>query len=277
MSGGGNDFVAFDNRGGWFPKDDPELVRAICARGLGVGADAVLLLEEPMEGRTTAPSSDAPHPRFRMLYYNADGSEASMCGNGALCIARLALELGMGGEGWVAFQTGAGTYRAKLDPASPERVWLSMRDPHSLVPRIPDIEARGYTHVGFIDTGTPHLVVLVPDVRQVDVEREGAALRGNALFKPEGLNVNFVAVLNPHELDIRTYERGVEAETLSCGTGGAAAAMLGHLWGLTASPVTVHPPSGCDLRVAFDRTDAGFARLELEGDARIVFSAKLSA
>jgi diaminopimelate epimerase len=266
MSGGGNDFVVFDNRRAFFPKGRPAVVPALCARGLGVGADAILLLEPPAGGEAD----------FRMTYYNADGSEAPMCGNGALCIARFAQELGLSRNGRVAFETGSGLYRAELSAEHPSRVHLAMREPRAMRPSLPEIEARGYAHAGFADTGTPHLVVLVPDVSSVDVATQGPTLRRHALFEPEGLNVNFIAVLGRGELAIRTYERGVEAETLSCGTGATAAAILTHLWGLTEPPVVVHPPGGVDLGVRFERAPAGeITDVWLEGDARLVYRGTL--
>ncbi len=267
MSGGGNDFIVFDNRDGRFPKGEPDAVAALCARGTGVGADAVVLLE---------PSS-LDGADFRMTYYNADGSEAPMCGNGALCIARLAGELGLARGGTVAFETGSGLYRAQLSDQRPSRVRLSMRDPRDVRPSLPQIEALGYRRAGFADTGTRHLIVLVDDLAAVDVAGDGPALRWNALFQPVGVNVSFAAVRGPRELALRTYEKGVEAETLSCGTGATAAALLTHLWGLTEPPVTVHPPGGFELTVRFEREGERFVSVTLEGDARIVFRARLGA
>jgi diaminopimelate epimerase len=267
MSGGGNDFVVFDNRAGWFPKGRPEVVAALCARGLGVGADAVLLLEPARGG-------DAD---FRMTYYNADGSEAPMCGNGALCIARFAGELGLARNGAVDFETGAGDYHAELSAERPSRVRLLMREPRDVRASLAEIEALGYSHAGFADTGTPHLIVLVPDVARVDVAGKGAELRRHPLFQPRGTNVSFIGVLGRRELAIRTYEKGVEAETLSCGTGATAAAILTHLWGLTEPPVVVHPPGGFDLTSRFERAADRFTGVTLEGDARIVFEGRLPA
>lgn len=273
MSGGGNDFVVFDNRDLRF-RMEADAVAALCARGLGIGADAVLLLEPPASAGAD----------FRMVYYNADGSEAPMCGNGALCIARFARDIGAahgrepadGGPIEVFFDTGAGRYRAELFPDAPSRVRLSMRDPTAVEPSLPEIEERGYARAGFADTGTPHLVVLASDLQELDVTEQGAALRRHPPFQPEGLNVDFVEVLGRGELAIRTYERGVEAETLSCGTGAAAAAILTHLWGMTEAPILVRPRGGFDLRIGFERTTGGeLGRVTLEGDARVVFTGAL--
>jgi diaminopimelate epimerase len=269
MSGGGNDFVVFDNRAGWFPRGRPEIVAALCARGTGIGADAVLLLEPAGGGAD-----------FRMTYYNADGSEAAMCGNGALCIARLAGELGLARDGGVAFETGAGLYRAELSADEPSRVRLAMRDPRDVRPSLPEIEALGYARAGFANTGTRHLVVLVEELDRVDVATDGPRLRWHPLFQPAGANVSFAAVRGPGELALRTYEKGVEAETLSCGTGATAAAILTHLWGLTEPPVIVHPPGGFDLTVRFrprESAPGSFGDVTLEGDAQIVFEGRLRA
>ncbi len=273
MSGGGNDFVVFDNREGWFPKGLPAVVAALCARGSGVGADAVLLLEP-----ASAEGAD-----FRMIYYNADGSEAPMCGNGALCIARFADELGVAGDAGdsgtsvLHFETGAGLHLAALDRERRSRVRLSMRDPKDVRPSLGEIEALGYRRAGFADTGTRHLIVLVDDAASLAVAAAGAALRWHPLFQPAGVNVSFAALRGPREITLRTYEKGVEAETLSCGTGAAAAAILTHLWGLTESPVVVRPPGGLELTVRFERTGEGFGNVTLEGDARIVFRGRLGA
>jgi diaminopimelate epimerase len=269
MSGGGNDFVVFDDRARWFPTGRPAAVAALCARATGVGADAVLLLQEPS-------TADA---LFRMTYFNADGSEAPMCGNGALCIARFARERGLAAPGGdVVFETGAGLYRARLGGGGSPRVRLAMRDPGAIAPALPAIQALGYARAGFADTGTPHLVALVPDVAGVDVPGEGRRLREHEAFGPEGLNVDFVHVVDRRTLRLRTYERGVEAETLSCGTGATAAAILCFLWGLVEPPVRVRPPGGIDLEIGFQQTGpSAVGEVTLEGEARIAFSGELPA
>jgi diaminopimelate epimerase len=268
MSGGGNDFVVFDDRSRWFPLDSPAAVPALCARATGVGADAVLLLQPP---------ADPAAALFRMTYFNADGSAAPMCGNGALCIARFARERGLAGAGDdVVFETGAGLYRASVGGAGSARVRLAMRDPRRIVPSVPAIQAPGRSRAGLADTGTPHLVVLVPDVRDLDVAREGRGLREHDAFAPEGLNVDFVQVVDGRTLRLRTYERGVEAETLSCGTGATAGAILCFLWGLVEPPVLVRPPGGIDLRIGFRRTGpSSVGDVTLEGEARVTFSGTL--
>jgi diaminopimelate epimerase len=262
MSGGGNDFVVFDNRDGWFPKDRAlELVSRVCRRGLGVGVDAVLLLEKDAEAD------------IRMVYYNADGGEAPMCGNGALCIARYArMEEAVGAD--LRLATGSGTFRARVpNPERPE-VTLWLVPPQGLAVGHPDLEKPPYRRVGFVDTSTPHVVALVEDVESHDVIGEGRRLRHDRRWTPPGANANFVTVLDRRTIRMRTYERGVENETLSCGTGATASAILTALWGLTEPPVTVRTTGGIPLVVDFTRPVDREALPDdprLTGDARVIF------
>jgi diaminopimelate epimerase len=262
MSGGGNDFVVFDNRDGWFPKDrSQELVARICRRGLGVGVDAVLLLEEDAQAD------------IRMVYYNADGGEAPMCGNGALCIARYARMVGAVVDASLRLATGSGTFRARVPDPEGSEVTLWLVPPRDLQLRIPDHETPPYRRVGFVDTSTPHIVALVDDVESHDVIGEGKRFRGDPRWAP-GTNANFVTVLDRRTVRMRTYERGVEDETLSCGTGATASAILTALWGLTDPPVTVRTTGGIPLIVDFSGTaesEALPADPRLTGDARVVF------
>ncbi|HET9581646.1 MAG TPA: diaminopimelate epimerase [Gemmatimonadota bacterium] len=267
MSGGGNDFVVFDNRDGWFPKDRArELVARICRRGLGVGVDAVLLLEDDA-------AADA-----RMAYFNADGGEAPMCGNGALCIARYARLVGAVRDDTLRLATGSGTFHARVpDPAGTE-VTLWLVPPRDLALRYAELEKPPCRRVGFVDTSTPHVVVLVDDVESFDVRGEGPRFRRDPRWDPPGANANFVSVLDRHTVRMRTYERGVEDETLSCGTGATASAILTCLWGLTEPPVTVRTSGGFPLIVEFTRPpDAASlpADPRLTGDARVVFRGTL--
>ncbi|CAN5326575.1 MAG: diaminopimelate epimerase [Gemmatimonadetes bacterium] len=266
MSGGGNDFIVFDNRDRWFPRDGAvDLVARLCRSGLGVGADAVLLLEDD-------PGSD-----FRMVYYNADGGEAPMCGNGALCIARYARLEAIVPEESMRFATGSGLFHAHADPASPA-VTLWLVPPRDLTLRYVELEKPPYLRVGFLDTSTPHVVALVDDVGAHDVTGEGSRLRRDPRWDPPGTNVNFVATSGRHRLRMRTYERGVEAETLSCGTGATASAILTYLWGLTEPPVTVETTGGIPLTVDFappDDPDTLPADVRLTGEARVVYRGTL--
>ncbi|HUP01632.1 MAG TPA: diaminopimelate epimerase [Gemmatimonadota bacterium] len=268
MSGGGNDFVVFDNREGWFPREDAhERVARLCRRGLGVGADAVLLLEED------------PETDFRMVYYNADGGEAPMCGNGAMCIARYARLEGILDVESMRFTTGSGVFRARVaDPASPT-VTLWLVPPRDLRLRFHDLERPPYLRVGFVDTSTPHVVALVDDVEGHDVVGEGARFRREPRWDPPGTNVDFISTRGRQRIRMRTFERGVEAETLSCGTGATASAILTCLWGLTEPPVEVETTGGIPLTVEFTPpAHAGTlpADPRLTGEARVIYRGELA-
>ncbi|HYO45996.1 MAG TPA: diaminopimelate epimerase [Gemmatimonadota bacterium] len=266
MSGGGNDFVVFDDRGEWFPRDQAgPLVARLCRRGLGVGADAVVLL------------ACDPEADFRMVYYNADGGEAPMCGNAALCIARFARLVGAVSGEEMEFRTGSGPFRARVaEPDRPE-VTLWLVPPRDLTLDYPDLATGPYRRVGFLDTSTPHVVGLLESpaaVDSLDVAIEGPRLRRHHHWEPVGTNVNFVAVQDRSTLRMRTYEKGVEDETLSCGTGATASAILTHLWGLTEPPVTVLTSGGIPLVVDFlPSPDPSSLPTDprLTGDARIVY------
>lgn len=263
MSGGGNDFVLFDDRERWFPpRARDELVRRLCRRGLGVGADAVLLLQ------------DDPDADFRMVYYNADGGEAPMCGNGALCIARYARMVGAVDGPGLEFLTGSGRFRAEVPDPDHPAVTLRLAPPKDPTLRIPDLEEGPYRRIGFLDTSTPHVVALVDDVEDHPVREEGARFRRDPRWDPPGSNVNFVTVKAGNRLRMRTYERGVEDETLSCGTGAAASAILTHLWGMTEPPVIVDTTGGIPLTLDFAPSREPGALpgdLRLTGDARIIY------
>ncbi len=270
MSGGGNDFVVFDDRGRWFPEEGrTELIACLCRRGLGVGSDAVLLLQ------------DADDADFRMVYFNADGGEAPMCGNGALSIARYARMIGAVEGPDMEFWTGSGKFRARVaDPGRPE-VTLWLVPPKNLALDHPDLAEPPYRRIGYIDTSTPHVVCLLDSVEAVeaiDVAREGKRLRQNPDWEPPGTNVNFIGVIDRSTLRMRTYERGVEAETLSCGTGGTASAILSHLWGLTEPPVTVRTTGKIPLVVDFDPPPAPGALPEnprLTGETRVAYRGRI--
>jgi diaminopimelate epimerase len=266
MSGGGNDFVVFDNRSRWFPDGGEPVVR-LCRRGLGVGADAVLLLEED-------PGAD-----LRMVYYNADGSVAPMCGNGAMCVARYARMIGVASQPVVHVATGSGTLEARVDDPAKPTVRLRLPEPTGLVTDYPDLEGSTYTHVGFVDTSTPHVVATVADVGAHDIRGEGRRLRLDPRWQPAGTNVDFITIVDRHHIRMRTFERGVEAETLSCGTGAVAAAILGSLWGSVEPPIRVETSGGFPLEVDFNAAggEGGTTPFapHLTGHARVVYSGVL--
>lgn len=257
MNGAGNDFVVLDNRDLAVSLSGEQIAR-LCDRHRGVGADGLLAVEPAREGAD-----------FRMRYYNADGGEAEMCGNGARCFARFAARLLPEMPESVSFETPAGVIRARFDGTS---VTIAMSTPHShQAPRKLPVNGRELD-VHFLNTGVPHAVVFVEDVESVDVRADGSALRWHEAFAPKGTNANFVQIAGPGELVLRTYERGVEDETLACGTGICAAALLHHLATGTPSPIAVRVRGGDTLSVAFTRDESGaFPSVHLTGPADFVF------
>jgi diaminopimelate epimerase len=263
MSGAGNDFIIIDNR---VPVIDENRLQALivgaCRRKLSVGADGLILIEN---------SSAAD---FRWRFYNADGSEADMCGNGARCAARVASLLGIGKNGKLRFETRAGMIEAEVFETGNARIRLTDPSAASIDRHI--LLSGGANRVSFINTGVPHVVMEVPELDGLDVNTLGREIRFHADFAPAGTNVNFIQPSGTGRLAIRTYERGVEDETLACGTGSSAAALvMAQKYGWP-SPIAVDTRSGSRLTIHFDRSDAGFSNLFLEGDARIIYRAELS-
>ena len=262
MNGAGNDFVVLDNRTRSLSLDGSTIAR-LCDRHRGIGADGLLAVE-PADGQAD----------FRMRYYNSDGGEAEMCGNGARCFARFAARLMPGQSLSVSFETQAGLITAALEG---ELVALEMGRPldHRAVQAL-TLGESGH-HVHFINTGVPHAVVFVPDVEKIDVMALGSALRWHEAFSPKGTNANFAQVLAPDSLDLRTYERGVESETLACGTGVCATALLHAVESGAASPIYVRVRGGDTLRVDFLKNpDGSFASARLTGPADFVFEGTIS-
>jgi len=260
MNGAGNDFVVMDNRDHTLHLTEQNIVD-LCDRHRGVGADGVLLVESP-DGEAD----------LRMRYYNSDGREAEMCGNGARCFARYAARLLPGDPAQLSFTTPAGIIRATLEG---ELVTVTMsgasdyRDPQWL-----NIGDKVCVH--FINTGVPHAVVFVADTEAVPLTEWGAALRGHEDFAPRGTNANFAQVLSAQLLRLRTYERGVEAETLACGTGVCAAALLHHIATGASSPISVSVRGGETLRVGFAGEVGNFESVTLTGPADFVFDGTIS-
>ncbi len=254
MNGAGNDFVMVDNRDLRYDLDQAAIAR-LCDRHRGVGADGLIAVEPPQ--------GDAD---FRMRYYNADGGEAEMCGNGARCFARFASRVS-GQTGEVKFETMAGVISAKLHHGLVE---LAMSVPKDLAPGTKLPVKEGKLTVHFVDTGVPHAVVFVDDLAAVDVVGQGSALRYHEHFKPKGTNANFVAKRGS-DIAIRTYERGVEGETLACGTGVVAAALILNQVEEVASPIGVWVQGGDRLEVGFERDGRGYRKVTLTGPADFVF------
>ena len=260
MSGSGNDFIIIDNRDRWLPDAQlPDLIKGACRRKLSVGADGLILIE---------PSAAVD---FKWRFYNADGSVAEMCGNGARCAARFAFLQGIAGR-QMAFETLAGIIHAEVGEDS---VKIRMTDPVDLRADF-DLDLDGTpVHVSSINTGVPHVVMMVEDVEKTDVVSMGRRIRYHQDFLPAGTNANFVSIDSGKKISIRTYERGVEDETLACGTGNVAAALiLSHSQGLT-SPVRLTTRSGSILTVHFSLQANRYQDIYLEGDARVIYSAEL--
>lgn len=259
MNGAGNDFVMVDNRNGSLVLDKPTIAK-LCNRHRGVGADGLLAVEPAQNGAD-----------FRMRYYNADGGEAEMCGNGARCFARYASRLS-GKEAVVSFETIAGVITARL---LGERVQLQMSLPKDLVLNTPLEVAGTPLTVHFVNTGVPHAVVPVVDLEQVEIRKFGSGIRYHEHFAPKGTNANFTQVLAPGTLAIRTYERGVEDETLACGTGVVASALIHHELTGTPSPIAVKVRGGDTLDVGFEKNTSGYHNVTLTGPADFVFEGQV--
>jgi diaminopimelate epimerase len=276
MCGSGNDFVVIDNRIGRVQELlMPDFARRVCSRRLSVGADGVVLISEP-----DPPEQDGEARfDFRWRYFNADGSEGEMCGNGAMCGARFAYTLNISGP-CSRFQTMSGPVEAEVDREG-SAVRLQMPDTGQvtcdITVELEDIIAT----VHFVRVGVPHIVWIVEDAdRFADArrfEQIGRALRYHERFAPSGTNVNVVSVRPDGALRMRTYERGVEAETLACGTGAVATAAVGAALGLSASPVSIAVSSGGILHVMLDWAGDHAQSVALEGQARVIMSGQLSA
>ena len=265
MTGSGNDFVFLDGR--WSAPQDwpPERIRRVCARGTGVGADGLVVL---------APGSADGAVRF--LFFNNDGSRAAMCGNAALCAARLAALLELASPDHVTLETDAGPIRARCEPGTDDRSELFLPDVTEV--RFPEIAtAAGEGRIGFAVVGVPHLVVTVGDLGGIDLMGRGRTLRRHQTLAPAGANINFVAP-NGDGWAMRTYERGVEGETLACGTGAVACAAVLAAAGLSTVPWSVETRSGTTLTVAGQAgRDGGLLAPRLGGEGRLVFRGMLGA
>ncbi len=259
LTGAGNDFVGLNNSDNGLPEDKlAHIVRLLCDRRFGVGADGVLIIEQPNPGSRA---------NFTMRYFNADGSEVETCGNGARCIARFANYVDIAPADMV-FDTRAGEYHAVVDR---EKVTIDL--PPVELPRLDlQVETPEFNGtVDFINTGVPHIVIFVDDIDNAPVVRVGRALRYHAEFDPPGTNVNFVQSLDKHSLLIRTYERGVEDETLACGTGSLAAAICLVKRNRGTVPVNVKTRSGIVLSFGFRILRGKVDDVEMSGPAEVVF------
>jgi diaminopimelate epimerase len=259
MSGSGNDFIFFDTREvAAGDLERPEVVDRLCARATGVGADGVVFLQ---------PSANEA---FSIRYLNRDGSLAELCGNASLCSTKLAVNLSIAEPSGFRFDTDAGVISARMAEGEPEIDLQPVRDlrPDSQITTVP-----GEKRIGFADTGVPHLVVLVDDLERTDVAGRGRELRSHPSLA-HGANVNFVGRQNGGGWAMRTYERGVEAETLACGTGSVAIATLLQVWELGETKIELKTRSHRTLTVTLAASH-GHVVPSLRGEGRLVFEGEL--
>lgn len=245
--GTGNDFVIIDNRQLFFPKDDTKLINTLCDRKFGIGADGLILLE------------NHPELDFTMVYYNADGNSSSMCGNGGRCICAFAKALSIINQE-ATFEAIDGVHTAHIEANG--KVHLKMNDVSEIVKK------ESYS---FLDTGSPHHIALVDNVAAIDVKAEGAKVRYSGLYGEAGSNINFVQQQSEDRFRVRTYERGVEDETLSCGTGVTAVALAMYDAGLTRNKEVTLEVEGGELGVIFKSNDTNYTDIYLVGPATFVY------
>jgi len=250
--GTGNDFVIIDNRESILSKNNTKLFQRLCDRNFGVGADGLMLLE----------LSENQEDDFKMVYFNADGNESTMCGNGGRCLVAFAAYLGVVKDKAV-FTAIDGKHHAEIKD---DLVYLQMQD-------VTKIEK--HDSYLFLDTGSPHHVTMVDNLSSFDVENEGRKIRNGAPYFESGSNVNFVEKRNGSLFDVRTYERGVENETLSCGTGVTAVALSMHATKLTNKEVVDINTPGGELQVTFKETSNGYEDIYLIGPAKQVFKGEI--
>ncbi|MGD8493357.1 MAG: diaminopimelate epimerase [Desulfobacterales bacterium] len=260
MSGAGNDFIIIDNRDGKVKDTNlNDFISAVCRRKMSAGADGLILIE-------TSRTCD-----FRWRFFNSDGSKAEMCGNGARCAARFAHVTGISGTA-LSFETEAGVIRAQINAKS---VKVRMPQPSDFKLAYPLKLSNQTLEISSINTGVPHVIVIVEQIDDLDVVALGREIRWHPGFAPAGTNANFVKRAKDNSIEIRTYERGVEDETLACGTGAIASALISaSLFDMT-SPVDVRTRSGAHLTIHYDARDGQFSNLYMEGDARIIYTGAL--
>jgi diaminopimelate epimerase len=245
--GTGNDFVMIDNRSNFFPKDNIQLIARLCDRRFGIGGDGLILLENDTE------------TDFKMVYYNSDGNQSSMCGNGGRCLVAFAKKLNVIQDNTTFIATD-GVHHASV--ADNGIVSLQMID-------VADIKIT--PDYVFMNTGSPHHIQLVEDLEHYNVKENGASIRYGELYGKQGSNINFVKKIDETTFSLRTYERGVEDETLACGTGATAVAIAMNVLGKTKANSIDLNVEGGKLVVSFDKKDGQFTNVFLKGPAEFVF------
>jgi diaminopimelate epimerase len=245
--GAGNDFVMIDNRPNFFPKENTKLIAHLCDRRFGIGGDGLILLENDTK------------TDFKMVYYNSDGNQSSMCGNGGRCLVAFAKDLNVI-QNKTTFIATDGMHHASFEDNG--LVSLQMID-------VPTIDIK--KDYSFLNTGSPHHVQIVDDLEHYNVKEKGAAIRYSELYGNAGSNINFVKKIDDTTFRLRTYERGVEDETLACGTGATAVAIAMNATGQTNAPAININVEGGQLVVSFDKSENGFTNVFLKGPAEFVF------
>jgi len=260
MNGSGNDFILIDNRDEIVSEDEMfNLVLRACRRRTSVGADGVIFV-------TKSNRYD-----FAWRFFNADGGEVEMCGNGSRCVCRFAYLKGIAGPR-MTFETLAGPVSGEVKGRS---VNVLMPLPSQLKLDLDLEKDPAWNTIDFVNTGVPHVVVQVEDLENHPVVEQGRALRYHEYFSPEGTNANFIQVLGPDLISMRTYERGVEDETLACGTGAVASAIIAAERGLVKPPIGVRTRSGEILTITFKKEGDRFQEVWMEGNTTIVYEGKL--
>ena len=260
LSGSGNDFIFIENFDKEFKEESmPDFVKSVCRRGLSVGADGLMFIQ----------SSEKAD--FKWRFFNSDGSEGEMCGNGGRCAIRFAQEIGLISEEG-SFETKAGVLDASI---TGNRVKVRMTKPHSFTQTTKIVLVDQEVLLDSINTGVPHAILYTKDLDSVDVQKDGREIRNHAVYQPEGTNVNFVRVVDKNNLDIRTYERGVEDETLACGTGAVASSLMAAARNLVESPVNVKVRSGESLVIHFNGNPENASDVYMEGGTRLVYTGEI--
>ncbi len=261
MNGAGNDFVLIDNRAQKIKLSRAQTVR-LCDRHRGVGADGLLSLVPSVSGKAD----------WAWDFYNSDGSTGEMCGNGARCFARFVQKLTDTNRDFT-FETGAGIIKATFQG---NLVTVNLTQPKDLRLSEQVPLSNGAQTIHSLNTGVPHAVLFVPNADKAMVQQLGPEVRHHPHFRPKGTNVNFVQVLGPNHIRVRTFERGVEGETLACGTGVTASALISSRVHKFGSPVKVQVRGGDQLEVSFKENSGEFADVRLTGPAEFVFEGKIN-
>jgi diaminopimelate epimerase len=260
MSGSGNDFIIIDNRASRMEHaKTPKFIRAVCERKISLGADGLIFIE------------DSDKCDFSWRFFNSDGSEAEMCGNGGRCAARFAFLSGIAGSN-MSFETIAGVIKADVEGSN---VKIQLPIPEKQIKEVELDMCNKSLLIHSLNTGVPHAVLFIEDIDKVDVRDLGAKIRFHPHFQPAGTNVNFVSQDKENVLSIRTYERGVEDETFACGTGAVASALIAVSMGKAVAPVKVLTTGGEVLKVFTNSTVFPFNEVCLEGGAKVVCNGEI--